>query len=378
MSSYLFSSESVSDGHPDKICDQVSDYLLDLYLSHDPKAHVAIECMVFTNHIIVAGEVASQTFLEQDILEKTVRKCIKDIGYRQKGFHFETVRIDFFLRQQSPDIALGILNDKDGAGDQGIMFGYACDETDVYMPAPIYYANQLLKFVKQAREENRIKGFEPDAKSQITFHYENDRPTKIHSIVLSIHHQESVTNYTEILKPLIHEALPSSFLSPETKTYINPTGRFVIGGPESDTGITGRKIIVDTYGGAAPHGGGAFSGKDPTKVDRSAAYMARYLAKNIVHAGLAKKCTIQIAYAIGINYPLSIYVDTHLTGKVSNEELAAFIYKNFDLSPKGIRTFLGLNKPIYGITASFGHFGRTPQEDGSFSWEKLDPHLFTL
>ncbi len=374
MSRYLFTSESVSEGHPDKVCDQISDAVLDLMLDKDPYARVAVEAMATTDRVVLAGETRVQATVSPDEIEQTVRRVIQNIGYEQPGFNSRTVQIENYLHTQSADIALGV--DRDGAGDQGIMFGYAtneCPDTHL-MPAPIFYAHLLLKNLAHKRHIGLLKGLGPDAKSQITFLYENDKPVAVDNIVVSTQHTADtpVEIVREIVIQTITETIPRSLLCPENKIFINPTGRFVIGGPEGDTGLTGRKIIVDTYGGAAPHGGGAFSGKDATKVDRTAAYMARYIAKNIVAAGLADKCLIQLSYAIGVAHPLSVYVNTSGTGQIPDEQLTRLIEKEIDLTPKGMREALNLNKPIFLPTAAYGHFGRTPQPDGTFSWEKTD------
>jgi S-adenosylmethionine synthetase len=370
MSRYLFTSESVSAGHPDKVCDQISDRILDLYLSIDPFARVAVEAMATPSKIIIAGEVSGPT-IANNTIEQEVRNLIKDIGYEQKLFHWQKVAIEILLSQQSPDIAIGINKEEEGAGDQGIMFGFACNETSVLMPAAIFYAHEILSHITKAN----ISGLGPDAKSQVTLLYENNIPKKCKAIVVSIQHHPNLTQQQikDLIRPYVIKALPdASWMCEEVNFFVNPTGKFTIGGPEGDTGLTGRKIIVDTYGGAAPHGGGALSGKDPTKVDRSAAYAARYLAKNVVAAKIATKCTIQISYAIGVARPLSFYVNTHRTGIIDDEQLKTILEKVMDLSPRGIRETLGLNKPIYEKTATYGHFGRTPLADGSFSWEKTD------
>ena len=374
MSRYLFTSESVSEGHPDKVCDQISDAVLDLMLDKDPYARVAVEAMATTDRVVLAGETRVQATVSPDEIEQAVRRVIQNIGYEQPGFNSRTVQIENYLHTQSADIALGV--DRDGAGDQGIMFGYAtneCPDTH-FMPVPIFYAHLLLKNLAHKRHIGLLKGLGPDAKSQITFLYENDKPVAVDNIVVSTQHTADtpVETIREMVIQTITETIPRSLLCPENKIFINPTGRFVIGGPEGDTGLTGRKIIVDTYGGAAPHGGGAFSGKDATKVDRTAAYMARYIAKNIVAAGLADKCLIQLSYAIGVAHPLSVYVNTSGTGKIPDEQLTRLIEKEIDLTPKGMREALNLNKPIFLPTAAYGHFGRTPQPDGTFSWEKTD------
>lgn len=374
MSRYLFTSESVSEGHPDKVCDQISDAVLDLMLDKDPYARVAVEAMATTDRVVLAGETRVQATVSPDEIEQAVRRVIQNIGYEQPGFNSRTVQIENYLHTQSADIALGV--DRDGAGDQGIMFGYAtneCPDTH-FMPVPIFYAHLLLKNLAHKRHIGLLKGLGPDAKSQITFLYENDKPVAVDNIVVSTQHTADtpVETIREMVIQTITETIPRSLLCPENKIFINPTGRFVIGGPEGDTGLTGRKIIVDTYGGAAPHGGGAFSGKDATKVDRTAAYMARYIAKNIVAAGLADKCLIQLSYAIGVAHPLSVYVNTSGTGKIPDEQLTRLIEKEIDLTPKGMRQKLALNRPIFLPTAAYGHFGRTPQPDGTFSWEKTD------
>ncbi len=374
MNSYLFTSESVSEGHPDKICDRLSDSLLDLALSHNPNARVAIETLATTNRVILAGEVSGLDVSFFNAIDQTVRLAIKDIGYHQEGFNWENVQIENFIHAQSDDIALGV--DRNGAGDQGIMFGYATDECSFcdYMPAPLYFAHNILKSLAQKRKAGYIQGLEPDAKSQITLFYEDNKPVGVDTLIVSTQHHPDLSQETvkEMVRQSVLEVLPSGFICPDEHFYVNPTGRFVIGGPTGDTGLTGRKIIVDTYGGAAPHGGGAFSGKDPTKVDRSAAYMLRYLAKNIVAGGFANKCLIQISYAIGIARPLAIYVNTFGTGILPDSKIAQILFNEVDLTPCGIRTHLKLNSPIYTPTAAYGHFGREPTENGSFSWEKLD------
>ena len=377
MKNYIFTSESVSEGHPDKICDRISDSILDLFLSQDAEARVACETMAFTNTVVIAGEVRSKVGIPHAAIEQSTRQAIKDIGYAQDGFHHDTVDIQIQLVAQSADIAQGVdaNADKDeGAGDQGIMFGYACRETDVYMPAPIYYSHKILRHLANLRHDGTLSMLGPDAKSQVSVAYKNGVASHIESVVLSTQHDDGLSHndIKNIVKPVLNDALPDGWVSSDTEYFINPTGRFVVGGPVGDCGLTGRKIIVDTYGGAAPHGGGAFSGKDPTKVDRSAAYAARYIAKNIVAANLADKCTIQLSYAIGVSKPISVYVDTHGTGKADASVLSKAIQSSFDLTPRGIRTHLGLNKPIYTPTASYGHFGRTPTNEGHFSWEKTD------
>ena len=374
--SYLFTSESVSEGHPDKVCDRISDAILDAYIAADPQARVACETMATTNRIVLAGEVRGPDFADGQI-EDIVRHCIKEIGYEQEGFHWRTAMIENLLHSQSGDIARGVDasgNKDEGAGDQGIMFGYACRETEQLMPAPIHYSHAILRSLAEARHSGAEPGLGPDSKSQVTLLYEDRKPVKAASIVVSTQHSEDLDQdqVREIVRPHVVNALPEGWMCDEENFYVNPTGRFVIGGPDSDCGLTGRKIIVDTYGGAAPHGGGAFSGKDPSKVDRSAAYAARYLAKNVVAAALAERCVIQIAYAIGIAKPLSVYVDTYGTATVDEGRLAKAMQDLVDLSPRGIREHLGLNKPIYARTAAYGHFGRKPDSDGGFSWEKTD------
>jgi S-adenosylmethionine synthetase len=378
-SNYLFTSESVSEGHPDKVCDRISDAVVDAYLGAMPEARVACETLATTNRVVIAGEVRGpDAVLEQ--VEELARSAIKDIGYEQDGFHWKTADVAVHLHAQSADIAQGVDaagNKDEGAGDQGIMFGYACDETPELMPAPIYYAHKILKDLAEARKakHNGAAVLGPDAKSQVTVRYENGRPVEATQIVLSTQHLDEKLESADvraIVEPYIRAALPADWITDNTVWHVNPTGKFVIGGPDGDCGLTGRKIIVDTYGGAAPHGGGAFSGKDPTKVDRSAAYAARYLAKNVVAAGLAKRCVIQLSYAIGVAKPLSIYADLFGTGTVDEARLEEALTEIMDLSPRGIRTHLGLNKPIYARTAAYGHFGRQPEADGGFSWERTD------
>ena len=376
-SSYLFTSESVSEGHPDKVCDRISDTIVDIYLGADPQARVAVETLCTTNKVVLAGEVRGPASITHDKLKEAARAAIKDIGYEQEGFHWQKADIECYVHSQSADIAVGVDaagNKDEGAGDQGIMFGYACNETEHLMPAPIYYSHRILKLLSEARRSGKEKGLEPDGKSQVTLLYQNGKPVKATSVVVSTQHGENLDQeqVREIVRPYVNQVLPNGWMCPEEEFYVNPTGRFVVGGPDGDAGLTGRKIIVDTYGGAAPHGGGAFSGKDPTKVDRSAAYAARYLAKNVVAAGLADRCTIQLAYAIGVSKPLSVYVDTYGTGKVDEEKLVKTLGNIMDLSPRGIRSHLGLNKPIYARTSAYGHFGRAPEQDGGFSWEKTD------
>lgn len=376
-SNYLFTSESVSEGHPDKVCDRISDSIVDLYLGAEPEARVACETLATTNKVVLAGEVRGPASITHEKLIETARRAIKEIGYEQEGFHWKTASIDCYVHSQSADIAQGVDsagNKDEGAGDQGIMFGYACKETPVLMPAPLQYAHQILKLMADDRHSGKVKGFGPDAKSQVTLHYENGKPVKATSVVVSTQHSADLdqAQVRDLVRPYVEQVLPKGWFPKEDEFYVNPTGKFVIGGPDGDAGLTGRKIIVDTYGGAAPHGGGAFSGKDPTKVDRSAAYAARYLAKNVVAAGFAEKCAIQVAYAIGVSKPLSVYVNTYGTGTVNEEKLVTVLGELMDLSPRGIRKHLGLNKPIYARTSSYGHFGREPEADGGFSWEKLD------
>ena len=381
-SNFTFTSESVSEGHPDKVCDRISDAVLDAFISEEPEARVACETFATTNRVVIGGEVGLS---DKDILKEYMnriddiaRACIKDIGYEQEKFHHETVEVTNLLHEQSAHIAQGVdasENKDEGAGDQGIMFGYATDETDDLMPAPIQYSHAILRRLAEVRKNGAEPTLGPDAKSQLSVKYQNGIPTGVTSIVLSTQHLDEKMTSADVrlvVEPYIREVLPDSWISNETQWHVNPTGKFVIGGPDGDAGLTGRKIIVDTYGGAAPHGGGAFSGKDPTKVDRSAAYAARYLAKNIVGANLATKCSIQLSYAIGIAKPLSIYADTFGTGTVSEETIENAIANCMDLTPMGIRTHLGLNKSIYQRTAAYGHFGRKPEKDGGFSWEKLD------
>jgi S-adenosylmethionine synthetase len=374
---YLFTSESVSEGHPDKVCDRISDAVVDTFLTAEPEARVACETLCTTNKVVLAGEVRGPKSITPKMLEDVARHAIKDIGYEQDGFHWQRANVEVCLHAQSSDIAQGVDaagNKDEGAGDQGLMFGYACRETDVLMPAPLHYAHSILRSLAEARHSGAEPGLGPDAKSQITLRYENGKPVGAASVVVSTQHAENLSQdqVREIVRPHVLNVLPKGWMCPEKSFYVNPTGRFVIGGPDGDAGLTGRKIIVDTYGGAAPHGGGAFSGKDPTKVDRSAAYAARYLAKNVVAAGLSDRCTIQVAYAIGVSQPLAVYVDTHGTGKVEDEKLAKLLPEIMNLSPRGIRQHLQLNRPIYARTAAYGHFGRTPEPDGGFSWEKVD------
>lgn len=375
--SWQFASESVSEGHPDKVCDRISDAVVDAFFRRDSHARCAVETLVTTNRIVLAGETRSTDPLSKKEIEEVARAAVKSIGYEQEGFHWKDVGVEILLHEQSADIAQGVDeggNKSEGAGDQGIMFGYACTETKALMPAPIFYAHKILRLLAEARKQNKVEGLEPDAKSQISLLYENGMPQKATSLVLSTQHKEGLTpdDVREIVRPFIIEALPEGWMCDEDSFYVNPTGKFVVGGPVGDAGLTGRKIIVDTYGGAAPHGGGAFSGKDPTKVDRSAAYAARYLAKNIVAAKVAERCTVQLSYAIGVSHPLSIYLDFHDSGKCPESILEDKINSLIELSPKGIREHLALNKPIYERTAAYGHFGRAPESDGGFSWEKTD------
>ena len=382
---YLFTSESVSEGHPDKVCDRISDMVVDSYLSKDPVSRVACETLTTTNKVVLAGETRGPRIDKEEIINK-VRNCIKDIGYDQKGFSWRTANIETFLHEQSADIAMGVdSNDQkeEGAGDQGIMFGYACKETEDLMPAPIYFSHKILRLMAEDRKNGKLQGIEPDSKSQVTMMYEKDKPVKVTSVVISTQHSKDLNQkkVRELIIPYINKSIPKNYLDElNTKEiYINPTGQFIIGGPDGDTGLTGRKIIVDTYGGAAPHGGGAFSGKDPTKVDRSAAYAARYLAKNIVSSGASEQCLIQLAYAIGVSKPLSIFVKLAQEDNKKIENIKKIIKNNFDLTPRGIRKMLKLNNPIYEITSSYGHFGRKPTNKGEFSWEKTDKaDLFKL
>ena len=376
---FLFTSESVSEGHPDKVSDRISDMVVDTYLSGDPYSRVACETLTTTNKVVLAGEVRGPEIKKDELIYK-VRQCIKDIGYDQEGFTWkEATNIESHLHAQSADIAMGVDssgNKDEGAGDQGIMFGYACDETDVLMPAPIYFSHKILRLMAQDRKSGNLENIEPDSKSQVTFEYKDGKPTKVKSVVISSQHSKDVNQnqVRELLRPYLIQSIPKKYLEgfDEEEFYVNPTGNFVIGGPDGDCGLTGRKIIVDTYGGAAPHGGGAFSGKDPTKVDRSAAYAARYIAKNIVASKISDRCLIQLAYAIGVAKPLSIYVNLFDNDLDKNQFVVEKINENFDLSPRGIREMLDLNKPIYEKTAAYGHFGRTPEKNGAFSWEKTD------
>ena len=381
---YLFTSESVSEGHPDKVCDRISDAIVDGFLGADPEARVACETLTTTNRIVIAGEVRGPAPLvdadgkvNTGHVEEIARAAVREIGYEQEGFHWQKADVAVHLHGQSGDIAQGVDadgNKDEGAGDQGIMFGYACTETEALMPAPIHLSHQILKSLSEARHSGALPLLGPDAKSQVTLRYENGKPVGASSIVVSAQHSEKIDAdaVREIVRPHVVNVLPDGWMCDEAEFYVNPTGRFVIGGPDGDAGLTGRKIIVDTYGGSAPHGGGAFSGKDPTKVDRSAAYAARYLAKNVVAAGLAEKCVIQLAYAIAVARPLSVYVDLAGTGQVDEERLSAILQEMVNLSPRGIREHLKLNKPIYARTAAYGHFGREPESDGGFSWERTD------
>jgi len=379
---YLFTSESVSEGHPDKVCDRISDMVVDTYLGLEPQARVACETLTTTNKVVLAGETRGPEIKKDELISK-VRDCIKDIGYEQEGFHWKNVSIDTFLHSQSADIAMGVDasgNKDEGAGDQGVMFGYACNETNVLMPAPIYYSHKILKLMAEDRKSGKLKNIEPDSKSQITIEYKDGKPSSVRSVVISTQHSADVnqSQVRELVKPYIERSIPKNLINglDEEEIYVNPTGNFIIGGPDADSGLTGRKIIVDTYGGAAPHGGGAFSGKDPTKVDRSAAYASRYLAKNIVASKIADKCLIQLAYVIGVSKPLSIDVNLFDNDEEKNRHVEKIINENFDLSPRGIREMLGLNKPIYEKTAAYGHFGRDPEPNGSFSWENTDKKSF--
>ncbi len=381
LASHEFTSESVSEGHPDKVADQISDAIVDLFLSRDPTAKVAVETLTTTNRVVLAGEVRTNNgaVITHEEMNQAARDVVKRIGYEQDGFHWKNMEIANHVHGQSVEIAQGVeagqgLYAEEGAGDQGIMFGYATNETPELMPATLVYSHQILQRLAQLRHDGTHPELEPDAKSQVTLQYEGSKPVGVNALVVSHQHKDSATleQLREIVRPVIKEVLPNGWFPDEDKFFVNPTGRFVIGGPDGDAGLTGRKIIVDTYGGAAPHGGGAFSGKDPSKVDRSAAYATRYLAKNIVAAGLADRCTIQVSYAIGVAQPLSIYVDTHDTGNADEDRIAAALRELFDLSPKGIRTHLKLNQAIYSPSADYGHFGRTPTENGGFSWEKTD------
>ena len=374
---YVFASESVSEGHPDKVCDRISDAVVDTFLAADPQARVACETLATTNRVVLAGEVRGPDSVTPERLIEVARHAIKEIGYEQAGFHWKNATVECHLHKQSSDIAQGVDaagNKDEGAGDQGIMFGYACRETPEFMPAPIYYAHAILRSLAEARHSGAAPLLGPDAKSQVTLQYIAGKPVRAAAVLVSTQHSPSIAQdeVREIVRPHVVNVLPEGWMCDEDHFYINPTGRFVIGGPDGDCGLTGRKIIVDTYGGAAPHGGGAFSGKDPTKVDRSAAYAARYLAKNAVAADLADRCTIQLSYAIGVAKPLSVYIDTSGTGRVDEDKLSRVLQELMDLSPRGIRTHLQLNRPIYARTSAYGHFGRAPEPDGGFSWERLD------
>ncbi len=377
QSDYEFTSESVSEGHPDKVCDRISDTVVDMFLAADPMSRVACETLATTDKVILAGEVRGPASVTKDAIIESAREAIKDIGYDQEGFNWKTADIEVLLHEQSTDIAVGVDaagNKDEGAGDQGIMFGYACRETEALMPAPIHFSHQILKSMADARKSGADKGFGPDSKSQVTLQYANGKPVRATSVVVSTQHDEDLEQdeIREMVRRHVEKVLPEGWMCPEDHFYVNPTGRFVIGGPVGDAGLTGRKIIVDTYGGAAPHGGGAFSGKDPTKVDRSAAYAARWVAKNVVAAGLADKCTIQVSYAIGVSHPLSVYFDTYGTGRVDEARLSAVVREMVDLSPRGIRERLALSNPIYRPTSAYGHFGREDGGKGYFTWEQLD------
>jgi S-adenosylmethionine synthetase len=374
---YVFASESVAEGHPDKVCDRISDEVVDAFLAADPMSHCGVETLCTTNRVVMAGEVRGPESVTHDKLVELARKAIKEIGYEQEGFHWKHAHVECIIHTQSPDIAQGVDaagNKDEGAGDQGIMFGYACTETSELMPAPIFYAHNILRAIAEARHAGKAPLLGPDAKSQVSLQYVDGKPIKATSVVVSTQHDASIDQekVRELVRPFVLKTLPQGWMCDEQHFYVNPTGRFVVGGPDGDAGLTGRKIIVDTYGGAAPHGGGAFSGKDPSKVDRSAAYAARYLAKNVVAAGLAERCTIQLSYAIGVAKPLSVYINTDGTGHVDEDKLVAVLQNLLDLSPRGIRTHLKLNRPIYARTSAYGHFGRKPDADGGFSWEKTD------
>ncbi len=374
---FVFTSESVSEGHPDKVCDRISDAIVDTFIAAEPQARCGVETLATTNHIVLAGEVRGPASITKEMLIDVARHAVRDIGYEQEGFHWQRAQVDCLIHGQSSDIALGVDasgNKDEGAGDQGMMFGFACTETPELMPAPIFYAHAILRSLSEARHSGAAPLLGPDAKSQVSLQYVAGKPVRATAVLVSAQHSATIgqDEVREIVRPHVVNVLPEGWMCDEAHFYVNPTGRFVIGGPDGDTGLTGRKIIVDTYGGAAPHGGGAFSGKDPTKVDRSAAYAARYLAKNVVAAGLAERCTIQVAYAIGVAKPLSVYVETDGTARVDEDGLSRVLQELMDLSPRGIRTHLGLNKPIYARTAAYGHFGRTPEPDGGFSWERLD------
>src|SRR5688572_29327223 len=377
LKDFIFTSESVSEGHPDKVCDQISDAIVDRYLTADPYSRCGVETVATTGYVGIIGETRGPKEITREVMEQIARERIKQIGYEQEDFHWKNVKVDVRVHAQSADIAQGVDasgNKDEGAGDQGIMFGYACRETDALMPAAIHFSHAILKSLSEARHSGALPDLGPDAKSQVSLEYRDGSPVRATSIVVSTQHSEKVDQDTvrEMVRPHVLDVLPDGWMCPEDEFYVNPTGRFVIGGPVGDAGLTGRKIIVDTYGGSAPHGGGAFSGKDPTKVDRSAAYAARYVAKNIVAAGYAERCTLQLSYAIGVSKPISIYANTHETGTVSEAELVKAIEKVIDLSPRGLREHLKLNRPIFARTAAYGHFGREPEADGGFSWEKLD------
>ncbi len=374
---YLFTSESVSEGHPDKVSDRISDAILDAMLTLEPESRSGLETLCTTNKIVLAGEIRGPASITKDVMEDIARTCVREIGYEQEGFHWEKADVEVLVHSQSADIAQGVDaagNKDEGAGDQGMMFGYACTETDVLMPAPIHYSHQILKSLAEARHSGAEPGLEPDSKSQVTLRYENDVPVCATSVVVSTQHGEDLSqeDVRKIVRPHVENVLPKGWMCDEDHFYVNPTGRFVVGGPDGDTGLTGRKIIVDTYGGRALHGGGAFSGKDPTKVDRSAAYIARYLAKNVVAANLADRCTIQLAYAIGVSKPVSVYIDTHGDDRIDLEKLSKTLQEMVDLSPRGIRQHLKMNRPIYARASAYGHFGRAPEADGGFSWERTD------
>lgn len=377
LKNYYFTSESVSEGHPDKVADRISDRIVDTYLAADPVSRVAVETLVTTNLIIVAGETRCAQDIPADALEAAARDAVRQIGYEQDGFHWKNARFESHIHEQSSDIAMGVdagHNKDEGAGDQGIMFGFACDETPVLMPAPIQYSHEILRRMAADRHSGKVRGLEPDSKSQVTLRYENGRPVGATSVVVSTQHAPGFTgaDLRDYVRGVVEGVLPEGWMCPDEEFYVNPTGQFIIGGPDGDAGLTGRKIIVDTYGGAAPHGGGAFSGKDPTKVDRSAAYVARYLAKNVVAAGISPRCTIQLAYAIGVSKPLAVYVNLHGSGEVDEERLSRVLGDMVDLSPRGIREHLALSRPIYEATSAYGHFGREPQDNGCFSWERTD------
>ena len=374
---YLFTSESVSEGHPDKICDRVSDEIVDMFMATGPEVRTGVETLVTTNRLVLAGEVRGPADIDSDKMAAAARKVVQGIGYEQDSFHWKTMDVECYVHSQSPDIAQGVDaagNKDEGAGDQGLMFGYACRETPELMPAPIQYSHEILRRMAEARHGGELPGIGPDSKSQVTLQYEKGRPVRAASVVVSTQHEESLETeeVREMVRPFVLDVLPDGWMCDEDEFYVNPTGRFVIGGPDSDAGLTGRKIIVDTYGGAAPHGGGAFSGKDPSKVDRSAAYGARYVAKNVVAAGLADRCLIQVAYAIGVSKPLSVSLDTYGTGRADDRKLTGAVQEVVDLSPRGIREKLDLSRPIYGRTSAYGHFGREPEADGGFSWERTD------